>query len=186
MTRRMLHETVEVPRGPQRFRELIVYISQKSASDPHFGAIKLNKILYYADFLAFERFGIPLTGVRYQKLQLGPAPKCLPPVRRSLESEGALRVELVQVGNHTQHRTIALRPAAMSLFTEDEIALVDEVIEKLWNQNGKQVSEVSHDIRWRVLDLKDPMPYELAYLSDEPLTEADRKQTNEVATRFGW
>lgn len=184
--KRHLHETFNVPRGVQRFRELIVYISQQSSADPHFGAIKLNKILYHADFRAFERFGHPLTGVRYQKLRLGPAPTSLLHVRRALEAEGAIRVIKLPNGNYEQHRTVALRPAVLSLFTEDEIGLVDQVIRDLWDQNGTQVSDASHDIRWRVLNLSDPMPYELAYLSNEGLTEHDRKRTDALASELRW
>jgi Protein of unknown function (DUF4065) len=186
LNRRMLHETFDVPRGPQRFREMIVYVSEKSASDPHFGAIKLNKILYHADFRAFERFGVPLTGVRYQKLKLGPAAKSLLHVRRQLESEGAIKLEILPAGNYERHRTVALRSAAMSLFAEDEILLIDEVISDLWDQNGRQVSDASHDIRWRVVNLGDPMPYELAYLSDENVTAGDYRRTEELVAQFGW
>lgn len=186
MGRLRLHETYDVPRGAQRFRELIVYVSLKSADDPHFGAIKLNKILYYSDFRAFERFGIPLTGVRYQKLKLGPAPKALLHVRRQLEDEGAIRLEKLPAGTYAQHRTVALRPAAMSLFSDDEILLVDEVIADLWSQNGTEVSGLSHDIRWNVMNLQDPMPYELAFLSDEGMTDRDRRRTAEIAANLGW
>ena len=70
---RFLHEAWDVDRSAQKFRELIIYISKRSKSDPWFGAIKLNKILYHSDFRAFERFGVPLTGVRYWRLQQGPA-----------------------------------------------------------------------------------------------------------------
>ena len=38
-----LHEAWEVDRSAQKFRELIIYISKRSKSDPWFGAIKLNK-----------------------------------------------------------------------------------------------------------------------------------------------
>lgn len=186
MDRARLHETFDVPRGWQRLRELIVYVSRRSEADPHFGAIKLNKILYYSDFRAFERFGIPLTGVRYQKLPLGPAPKSLLHVRRFLEEEGAIRVDLQPYGNFEQHRTVALRDAALGLFTEDEIHLVDGMIKELWHQNGTQVSNASHDIRWNVMNLQDAMPYELAYLSDEPLTPHDKQRTAELAREFGW
>ncbi|MGB3653418.1 MAG: Panacea domain-containing protein [Rivularia sp. (in: cyanobacteria)] len=186
MGSRVLHETFDVPRGQQRFRELIIYVSKKSEDDPHFGAIKLNKILYYSDFRAFERFGMPLTGVRYHKLKLGPAPKSLIPVRNALEAERAIRVDRVRVGEHDQHRTVALRAPAMSLFTEDEVQLIDEVIDDLWGQTGSQVSDASHDIRWRLLNLKDPMPYELAYLSDEQLTNRDIRRTDELAIELGW
>lgn len=182
-----LHETYEVPRGIQRFRELIIYVSKKCMEDAHFGATKLNKILYHADFRAFERFGVPLTGVRYVRLPKGPAPRALLPIRNELEREGALRVEKVEVGpEHTQHRTIALRDPVLSLFTPDEIAVVDEVIADLCNQNASEVSNASHDIRWLTLQNKDPMPYEMAYLSNDPLSQVDRARTRELAAELGW
>lgn len=182
-----LHETFNVPRGTQRFRELIIYASQRSINDPHFGAVKLNKILYHSDFRAFERFGTPLTGVKYFRLPKGPAPRSLIPVRDELVREGALQVEKHQVGpRHEQHRTVALRDPILSLFTPDEIAIVDEVISDLWNQNAAQVSDASHDIRWRTLTHKDPIPYEMAYLSDEPLTDNDIQRTRDLAEELGW
>lgn len=186
MDRSSLHETFSVPRGAQRFRELIVYVSRKSEADLNFGAIKLNKILYYSDFGAFERFGVPLTGVRYQKLLHGPAPKSLLHVRRSLVEEGAIRVDFQPSGNYEQHRTVALRDAALGLFTEDEILLVDGVIHDLWRQNGTEVSDASHDIRWKVMNLKDAMPYELAFLSNETFTPRDQQRTSELARELGW
>lgn len=181
-----LHETFHVPRQKQRFRELLIYISAQSESDPHFGAIKLNKILYYSDFRAFERFGLPLTGMRYVKLKLGPAPRALVLVRSELIEEGALRLDRVPRGPYTQDRTVALREPVLAHFKADEIALVDEVIKELWTQNGTEVSNASHDVRWNVMQLGDAMPYELAFLSDEPVTERDNQRTEELAKRFGW
>lgn len=182
-----LHETFNVPRGAQRFRELIVYVSKVCASDPHFGATKLNKILYHSDFRAFERFGVPLTGVRYFRLPKGPAPRSLVPVRDELVREGALAIEMRQVGpEHFQRRTVAEREPIMSLFTQDEIDLVDEVVQDLWEQNATEVSDAPHDIRWATLQHKDPMPYELAYLSDDPPSERDIERTKELAAQFGW
>lgn len=182
-----LHQTCDVPRGTQRFRELILYICKKCQNDHWFGAVKLNKILYHSDFRAFERFGIPLTGVRYFRLPKGPAPKMLVPVRNELAREGALRVEQRQVGpDHHQERPIALREPVTDLFTADELALVDEVIKDLWNQTAAEVSDASHDIRWSALNHKDPMPYELVHLSDEPLSDAEQSRTRELALELGW
>lgn len=179
-----LHETFDVPRSKQRFRELIIYVSAQSERDPHFGAIKLNKILYYSDFRAFERFGLPLTGMRYVKQRLGPVPKALPIVRRELVEEGALRVETVPRGPYTQDRTVALRAPVLDFFTADEVALVNEVISELWSQNGTEVSNASHDVRWAVMQINDPMPYELAFLSNDPPSDLDRQHAEELARRL--
>ena len=175
-----------MPRGVQRFRELIVYISQQSEADPHFGAIKLNKILYYSDFRAFERFGLPLTGMRYVKRKLGPVPNALVHKRGELVEEGALRLDTLPKGPYEQNRTVALRAPVLDLFTADEIALVDEVIKEFWTQNGTEVSNASHDLRWSVMQLNDPMPYELAFLSNERPTDRDHQRTEELAKRLGW
>ena len=182
-----LHFSIPVERYRQRFRELIVYVSQKSAKDPYFGAVKLNKILYYSDFRAFERFGVPITGYVYFRLPQGPAPRALIHERRELIAEGAIRLEKVQISReYEQHRTIALRAPVLEHFTRDEIELVDDVILELWHQNAAEVSDASHDVRWRTLLHKDRMPYESVYLSDESVTEQDIKRTEELAAQFGW
>jgi hypothetical protein len=181
-----LHFTVPVARAAQRFRELIVYVSQKCARDPHFGAVKLNKILYHSDFRAFVRFGVPLTGFGYFRLQKGPAPKALVPIRRELESEGAIHIEHVPLGDLEQHRTVALRQPVLEHFTSDELQVVDEVINELWEQSAAEVSDASHDVRWRVLRHKDDMPYEFAFLSNEDVTQKDIQRTHELSRQFGW
>ena len=57
-----------------KFRELVLYIAEQSEGDPRFGAVKLNKILYYSDFEAFRVLGESITGATYRKLSEGPAP----------------------------------------------------------------------------------------------------------------
>lgn len=183
---RKLTFNVPLERGPQRFRELIVYISKKCQKDPSYGAVKLNKILYHSDFRAFERFGVPLTGVAYFKLQNGPAPKVMRPLRRELVKEGAIRIEKVLVGPYVQHRIIALRDPVMQHFYADEVALVDEVIDELWPQNATEVSDASHDVRWRAVNLKDLMPYEFAFLSDDPPTASDIERFQDLNNKYNW
>lgn len=187
MVNQLLHETWDVPRSAQRLRELIVYISLKCEADPAFGAIKLNKVLYYSDFKAFERFGVPLTGFRYSRLQFGPAPKALVSTRRALVEEGAIKAERVQLApGINQERTVALRAPVLEHFTADEIAIVDEVIAELWHLNATQVSDASHDLRWNALQHDDPLPYEMAYLLDEPPSPQEIERTRQLADQLGW
>jgi Protein of unknown function (DUF4065) len=181
-----LHFTVPVAHGKQRFREMIIYISKKSEDDPHFGAVKLNKILYYADFRAYERLGQPITGMVYFRLEKGPAPKALLSVRQELKQEGALRIDRVPVGPYIQDRTVALREPIITLFTEDELQIVDRVIEELWDQNAVEVSDASHDVRWRTLLDRDPLPYEFAFLDNSELTKDDLSRGRELAEQLKW
>jgi len=45
-----------------KFRELVLYLSEKSQDDKKFGATKLNKILYFCDFGSYVKLGQPVTG----------------------------------------------------------------------------------------------------------------------------
>ena len=79
-----LHFVFALPESERRFRELLLYICEKSATDPKFGATKLNKILYFSDFLAFARYGKPITGFEYQRERNGPVPKRLVSIRNQM------------------------------------------------------------------------------------------------------
>jgi hypothetical protein len=83
------------PEDERKMKELILYISQKCADDAKFGATKLNKILYFSDFLAYAYHGSPITGFEYQKLPNGPAPRRLVPVREQLMESGELGIQEV-------------------------------------------------------------------------------------------
>src|SRR5687767_11634112 len=110
----------------KKLGELILYISKKSELDPNFGAVKLNKILFYSDFIAFGRLGKAITEQDYQRLDQGPAPRRLLPVREDLIDRGYLAIQEVARFGKTQKRTVALRDPDLSIFTAEEIALVDE------------------------------------------------------------
>lgn len=178
--------TFDVPRGRERFRELILHVSNECADDPTFGAVKLNKILFYSDLTAYERLGTPLTGMRYFRLKDGPAPYEMVPIRRALVSEGALRLEERPQGNFTQKRPVALREADLDLFTKSEIAIVKEVITELWGKTATAVSRDSHGIAWHALNDRDYIPYEAAFLSGEAATDHDIIEARKLNEQHGW
>jgi antitoxin SocA-like protein len=172
----------------KRFKELVLYVSQKCANDPTFGATKLNKILFYADFLAYANLGEPITGFEYQKLRWGPAPRRLIPVQAEMIERGELVLQPVHLlGGKIQKRTINLRNPDLSVFKAEEIALVDEVIEALQSARAEAVSELSHRlVGWKVVQEGESIPYNTIFLSDEPLTEAEIERGRELARQYGF
>ena len=170
----------------RKLRELILYISQKCATDPTFGATKLNKILFFADFLAYANLGKAITNFDYQKLPQGPAPRRLVPVREQMIADGELVIQQVRLltGN-VQKRTVNLRPPDLTIFSGDEIALVDEVIEALEGAKAEAVSELTHRmLGWKLVDEGESIPYNTIFLSNEPLTEAEIQRGRELAKLF--
>ncbi len=171
----------------EKLGELILYISQKSAVDPKFGSVKLNKILYLSDFLAFGNWGEAITGVPYQHLPKGPAPKRLLPVRDELRSRGELVVQEVPLkSGNVQQRTVNLREPKLELFSGKEISLVDKVIEVLWGLDADEATEFSHRfVGWKMTKGGENIPYGSIFISDEPLSEAEILRGQEFAKEFG-
>jgi hypothetical protein len=60
-----------------KLQELILYIARRSEDVRHFGANKLNKLLFYTEFLAYSKTGRSITGATYERLEHGPAPRGL-------------------------------------------------------------------------------------------------------------
>lgn len=173
-------------RTRQRMSELILYIAEKSRNDIKFGATKLNKILYYADFVSFREYGESITGAQYMRLDKGPAPRHLKPVRLELEKRGELVVEKRPYYTRTQDVPKPLRPANTDLFSKRDLLLVDSIIEELWELDATEVSERSHKRGWKVANEQGSIPYEAIFLSDEPLTEDDIEWAYDVASQYGW
>jgi hypothetical protein len=177
------------PDTDSRLAELILYISAKMEGRPNFGSTLLNKILWRADFDSYVQTGNSVTGAEYFCLPFGPAPRHLVPVRNTL-TEGAeprLSVQRLTYSTGTQERPVALADAQLDSFTGEQIAFVDKAIEMLGGFDAEEVSELSHGRAWEIAGTqKESLPYQAAFISDEPLTAYDRKRTQELAEELGW
>ncbi|SRR6266436_5227220 len=171
----------------ERLSELILYIAEKSRHDIKFSATKLNKILFYSDFVSFKTYGQPITGAQYMRLEYGPVPTHLKPIRQEMEERGEIVIEKREYWTRTQDVVKPLRPAKIDhLFTPTQIALVDGIIDELWELDANEVSALSHKRGWKVANYRDAIPYEAIFLSDEPLTEDDMEWAYAAAINAGW
>lgn len=159
-----------------KMRELVLYISRKCEADAPFGSTKLNKILFYSDFTAYQRDRKPITGHTYFKLPNGPAPRCMKPLLREMIADGDLCIQPIMYKGKLQKRPVALRTARLSLFTAKELAIVDGYIEKFWGSTASKVSDLSHGfIGWKLADIEEDIPYCMAFsVPVGTLTEKER------------
>ncbi|MHB1006596.1 MAG: Panacea domain-containing protein [Chloroflexota bacterium] len=172
---------------PVKFKELVLYVSKKTADDPRAGATKLNKILFFSDVLAYGQHGQPVSGATYVKLDNGPVPKQLLRTKAELVSAKEACEVNQQYFNRMQKRLIPMREPDLSVFSPAEIALVDQVIELFQSCNASDVSEISHawSVGWQVARDSAEIPYETVLLSVPSLTQADIERGMMVAQELG-
>lgn len=168
-----------------KFRELVLYIAEKSRSDPRFGAVKLNKILFYGDFTAYLELGQPITGAAYRKLSEGPAPVEMLTQRGILLDSGAAKVEFRRYFSGVQQRIVPLRPAQREVFMPRELEIVDQVIEGMWHMTAREASDFSHqELGWQAAQSGEEIPYPTAWLSPGPVSQEAEEYAAELAGRL--
>lgn len=171
-----------------KLRELILYIAIKSENDESFGAVKLNKLLFYADFFAFITYGKSITGAVYKKLEYGPVPKKLPLVRNKLESAHAAFERKIVLGTGVeQRRLLALRVPDLTHFEPQEIALVDQVLGWARDFSATQISALSHRLScWQIPEIGEDIPYHSVCIPQEkiPLSPAELEHGKAIAKKL--
>ena len=181
---------MDIEFNEDKFRQLILYVAQQCNEHPFFGATKLNKILFFSDFIAYEKLGIPITGAEYTALEYGPGPRRLLPIRQDMQIDGDIVVQ--EWGN--QQRGGALRSPNLGSFSPDERNIIDTVIKALEYQDAESVSELSHKFMgWKaalaaffVTGQATIIPYETIHVSNKPLSESEVADGRALAEQHGW
>jgi hypothetical protein len=171
-----------------RLQELMLYIAKKCSSHSKFGGTKHNKILWFADFNAYRLFGKPITGARYWRQDYGPVASRFMQAKNKLISDKRAKPEVcIFPGFNPQRRIIALDEPNLDLFSAKEIALVDQIIDELKELSVDEVSKLSHGRAWKAAmhDYTD-IPYEAAFVSDEPLLPEENARFKELIISRGW
>lgn len=126
----------------RKIEALVFYLASRSKEDPRFSAAKLNKLLFYCGFMAYQRLGGSITGYSYQKSPLGPVPNGMLPAPTQPAPE-------------------------VSVLSAEELDLADRILAELWDHSGTEVSDLSHDfIGWKAAEFNEVIPYETVFLGD--------------------
>ena len=170
-----------------KFTEMLLYVAGKLGDGRAGGATKLNKVLYFADFAHVRRHGRPISGAEYFRLDQGPAPRRLKPVRQRLLDNGDAALVVEDFLGYSLQRLVPRREPDLSCLTPLELQTIDDVLGDLANLTAKQVSDLSHeDPAWRHTDDMQTIPYELALVAKEQVvTPAAAELAEATARRYG-
>ena len=172
---------LSAPVDKTKLRELILYIAARMERDDHAGQgrIKLAKLLWLSDFEAHRRVGKSITGERYVADKLGPAPVDEMLALRDLEAPGHL---VMEPGYDKQRLPRAQRPPDTALFNDDELAVVDEILDRYRSWTGKQLVDLAHEFPgWTLAERGQEVPYHSVHISAHGPNERDLERAEELA-----
>jgi hypothetical protein len=156
----------------EKLEEAIHYVCSTCTAADRLGAVKLNKILFYADMLNYATKGVSITGATYVKRQRGPVPKQVLPAIGNLQRAGRLNCQNVSVFDMVRRQFDALGDTNIAVFTPDEIDRLNMMIRFVCDQTAEEISNLTHTIVWDAAELGEELPYEtflVSYVDD--LTE---------------
>ncbi|HEX7643116.1 MAG TPA: Panacea domain-containing protein [Burkholderiaceae bacterium] len=151
----------------EKFKALVHYICEKASDPSVLGAVKLNKVLWYSDSIRYMVTGHSITGESYVKRQHGPVPRHIVSAVDQLVAEGLIARGRVDHFGFVKTEYIAIAECDTSIFSVDEIKLVDSAFEHVClNHTAKTVSEETHGIIWRIANMGEEIPLATVFASD--------------------
>ena len=149
----------------KKYQQTILYLCKKLGGEIR-GKKKLAKLLYFVDFDFYEKNHRPITGDVYKALPMGPFPVALNDITAEMAEKGILQIKPVNEypgGNPTEVYHAESKPD-LSVFSEDEIKMIDRVINKYGQLNGKQLEDLTHnEAPYIGTDSRKEITYELTY-----------------------
>ena len=124
---------------------------------------KLNKLLFYCDFLAFTNLGKSITGSCYTHEHYGPCPQDFQSLLGVMSDHGFISIELKSYKTTDAEFVKVNDEMAKDLLDDSEKAIVDRVCEKFAKHTSKDLTDFSHKEKaYKLTGLKQPISYEYA------------------------
>ena len=166
-----------------KLTEAVVYLVNRSQNDPNFSETKLVQLLYYADCAAYMQTGEPITGVTYLRYPHGPYPQAWAARKNAITTAGDVDIFSEEMGTDVHRRRwTANRPVASGILSPREETILNEQLERFADFNASQIADYAHqEFGWILTEPGQPMPYDLAGLSDVPLTDENFDAAKRIA-----
>lgn len=127
----------------EKFTEMVVYFSDKLSPFK----TKMNKLLFYADFLMFKQSCFSISGVRYKAIDMGPVPNNFQSIFEYLANKDEIDIYTTEFPNGytgEQFKSRKDRKFNAELFTENELSTLEKVASVFKETSTNDIIELSH------------------------------------------
>lgn len=123
-----------------KFANMVLYF----ISDARF-KVRLNKLLFYADFVNFKYTGYSISGCRYAAIDMGPVPDKYSYTFSLLESEKYLTTDLVKTERGEFEKFVPMMKFEKEIFNEAELLTLKDVLGCFKKLSTQQLIKISHN-----------------------------------------
>jgi len=126
-----------------KFTEMIVYFTEKLQP----WKTKLNKLLFYADFTMYSQIGFSISGAQYRAIPMGPVPNNFQSIFEYSANNDDIDLcyTIFNDGNiGEQFQPNANRQFNSNIFTEQELAILEEIADRFGNTKTSEMIDISH------------------------------------------
>lgn len=107
--------------------------------------LKLNKLLFYTDFLSYKMLGLSMTGLTYRAIDYGPVPTCYDNIYNYFENEGLISSKWIKSNDNTAKETFVTESIFdENLFSDIEKKVLEIIINKFTDIPSWDLVEISH------------------------------------------
>lgn len=134
----------------EKFTEMIVFFSEKVQPFK----TKMNKLLFYADFLMFKQSCFSISGVRYKAIDMGPVPHNFQSIFEFLANNDIIDIHYTkfpQGYTGEQFKKRKEREFNKSLFSEAELEVLNKIVTEFKKTSTNDIIELSHlEKAWKI------------------------------------
>ena len=121
-------------------RAMVVYFA--SLCQPF--TTKMNKLLFYADFLNYKRTGFSISGMTYQAIPRGPVPQRYDGLYGNV-SDIVERKDEFFPNDVSGERLTTTQEFNATLFNDEELKTLEAVVQRFGNTPTKEIVSISHE-----------------------------------------
>lgn len=126
-----------------KLSEMVVYFTE--ALQPW--KTKMNKLLFYSDFLMHQQYAFSISGVQYRAIDMGPVPNNFNSIFEYLSNKNIIDIQYFNFpdgGTGEQFKPNGKSVFRSEIFTKEELAILTRVAERFKKTSTNEIIEISH------------------------------------------
>lgn len=141
--------------NPEKLQSMVQLIVSKEKNGVP--KTKLNKEMFYVDFLSYKKYGRSISGLAYRAIQFGPVPEHYETVYDHVKG---LNKDIV-VNNDLEYELLFCDLPDVSALDKQDIDIINQVMSVLAKMKRAEVVGLSHKEIWMVEKQRPSQPYPL-------------------------